>query len=319
MRFAPRTKRPKKGRSRKNVTGKYKAPHSQAEEPFGEEAMTPEEKIIRAEEITHRYNAWMANYRILHFNNYTLMVNSSSTETDGHVTRMLHAMNIPMRNLEDNVLFMVRHIWTTATEKLKDTIGAELKPLLNISRLLFLLRDAQTRNTDLIAAINSVKTNVIKGIANKEVCCILTCTQGRHHGMNSRPYCQDHFGLALFNGLRHDCRACHVWSLLALKLDISGGHVHNSIQTLDVPLIDKTTHMRLNVRLRRFCGPLKKGEVWGSLRFHRGVFHWTRKCTLAITAPITNLPRTPTRRGKVDWCRTIPSVIKTNTAAQRRG
>ena len=303
QRWTPKPKKHQRTtKKRRNVTGTFKAPHS------------------RAQEVIHRYNALMGNYQHSHPNEYTVMVNSTSMETDGHVTRMLHALNVPTRTFEDDVLFMVRYVWTTATKDLEKTINAKLKHLLDVSRLLFLLRDRETRTEDLIAGINSVKAEVIKSVEDKEAaCCILTCPQRGQHSMNSRPYCNGHFGLALFNGLRHDCKACHVWSLLALKLDITGGHMHNSIQTLDVPLIDKTTHMRLNVRLKRFCGPLKKGEVWGPLRFHRGVFQWGQKCTLAITMPITKLPRTSTRQVKVDWCRTIPSVIKTSMAAQRRG
>ena len=240
----------KRGRSRKNVAGKYKAPDP------------------RAEEIVRQYHTAMAEYRGSHIHAFHDMLGSSSLQTDDHVARMMSTMNIPREKFEDDVLFMVRHIWTTATENL-ETDKAELKPLLNISRLLFLLRDSQTRNKKLIEGINAVKRLVANDTVEEHPCSLLTCPNpGRHDRiMNSRRYCDDHFGLALFNGLRHGCDACHVWSMLAMRFDISGGHMQNSIKTLEVPLKDETTHMRLNVRLQRFCDVSKKRGL-GPLRFH---------------------------------------------------
>ena len=233
------------------MAGKYKAPNP------------------RAQEIVREYHTAMAEYRRSHRQAFNDMLGSTSLHTDGRVALMLSTMRIPREKFEDDVLFMVRHIWTTATENL-ETDKAELKPLLNISRLLFLLRDSKTRDKKLIEAINTVKGLVANDtVVEQHRCALLTCPNpGRHDRvMNSRRYCDDHFGLALFNGLRHGCDACHVWSMLALRFDISGGHVHNSIETLDVPLKDETTHMRLNVRLQRFCDVSKKGGL-GPLRFY---------------------------------------------------
>ena len=55
--------------------------------------------------------------------------------------------------------------------------------------------------------------------------------------MNSRPYCRQHVGVALFNGMRHVSGACHLLSVLALKGDPTyGGHGYNTMMMLTVPL-----------------------------------------------------------------------------------
>lgn len=48
-------------------------------------------------------------------------------------------------------------------------------------------------------------------------CSIIDCFERPAVSMNSMPYCYGHRGLALLHALRHDCRSCHLFSLLALK------------------------------------------------------------------------------------------------------
>ena len=72
--------------------------------------------------------------------------------------------------------------------------------------------------------------------------------------MNSFHYCDEHTGLALINGVRHVCDACHLWNLLALKR--TGGdpsHVTHSRLYLHVPLHDSASGIN-GIRIERFCG-----------------------------------------------------------------
>ena len=48
-------------------------------------------------------------------------------------------------------------------------------------------------------------------------CAIISCRVAATHWLNGLGYCDWHRGLSLVNGLRHDCRACHLFNLLVLK------------------------------------------------------------------------------------------------------
>jgi hypothetical protein len=138
--------------------------------------------------------------------------------------------------------------------------------------VLHLLRDHRT--LELLQDIATVKRTYEQARATAspraavQSCSFLTCGRAGVEGMNSRLYCRRHVGLALINGMRHVCDACHLLSVLALKGDpTSGGHGHNTLLTLAVPLRDQGTlnRDRLNLRIRRFCVDRERG--FGELRY----------------------------------------------------
>ena len=98
------------------------------------------------------------------------------------------------------------------------------------------------------------------------VCDVLTCF-APYGGttLNSRGYCTQHEGLALFTGLRHTSQACHLWSMLGMKgkLGLIGGHRHNTMESLADPVQESTGQTDgVHWRVYRFCAPnMRHGPV----------------------------------------------------------
>ena len=101
---------------------------------------------------------------------------------------------------------------------------------------------------------------------SRAVCSVLTCwntVSNQSFIMNSMLYCDDHHGVAIFNGLRHYnhrhfCHACGLWNVLGLKYTCEDwGHIQYHVLSMQVPFMDElsSTHNRKNVKITWFKNP----------------------------------------------------------------
>ena len=195
-------------------------------------------------------------------------------QTDEHVGKLLsgsmfhidpseEAMNVPNSVFERDVFYLLRVLWTAVVARYNTIVPKEVQPaavtpLLSVGGVLQMLRDH--RSPALIEAIDNLKDVVTRLHPTKGPCSIMLCSRESSKVMNSLDYCEKHFGLALFNGRRHDCDICHVWHVLCLRHNTTGGHLYNTIQTLVVPVTDRAVqHGLQNIRLKRFCDETLRG------------------------------------------------------------
>ena len=216
----------------------------------------------RMKQIIKTYNETLQAYEKHHKAAYDAMRASTSVSTDAHIHRLLVTMGIRGHQFEDDVLSMVRNVWVMVVEQyVTETPPSEQRkeflPILSVSGVLQQLR--HELSAGLIQLIDRFKGAVITETMKDRTsppCSFLPCVSDGKKVMNSLWYCERHWGLALFNGMRHDCDACHVWSVLGLKRETTGGHVWNTTHTSQVPLNDiGLQHGKLNVRVQRFCSP----------------------------------------------------------------
>lgn len=83
------------------------------------------------------------------------------------------------------------------------------KPSIGLFRDIVSTKDAYLRG--------EIKPKQSKMPKNYTVCSVFTFVRKSLVTMNQMNYCHGHRGLALVNGLRHNCRTCRVFNLLAFK------------------------------------------------------------------------------------------------------
>lgn len=181
------------------------------------------------------------------------MQKSKSKDTDGHVLTCLRHANLFNQKFENDVLFTALYIWEAAMRTMpsKFKANAELRRLVDPKTSLECL---QTKlSSALLRLIYQIKQEYLLSESTWDQyerslvhdCCILTCFEpAGEFGMNRLWYCDEHKGLALFNGLRHSpmihgrrfCDACSLWNILALKTTMSDeGHVQAAAHNTRVP------------------------------------------------------------------------------------
>jgi hypothetical protein len=212
-----------------------------------------------------RYVSILAMYRDAldvyerdHQNRYRAMKASTSVDTDDHVYTMLDHLGIIPSIFVSDVLHLVRHVWTCAMRR----VPGEDPSITNFDRLLQRLDRGESREETVkeIARIKEKAEYRIRGevvIEDDHVvpCEVLTCFNPRKRTMNSREYCDQHWGVALFTGARHKSKACHLWSILGMKGDpTSGGHLYNTVETLYLPIVHRSAQSSgTHWRVQRYC------------------------------------------------------------------
>lgn len=89
---------------------------------------------------------------------------------------------------------------------------------------------------------------------DRTCCSILICTQPVVFSLNSMHYCKYHQGLALIYGLRHKCRTCRIFSLLAIKeTGQDWNHTWFNFMCMTIPLRNRQKTETYNVAIRRHC------------------------------------------------------------------
>ena len=225
-------------------------------------------KDARAQTVIDGYRNRLQTYKSTHKDAFEAMMKSRSVETDGHVAEFLctlsllnddvppDEMGISPITFEDDILFMVRFVWRNVIARVKPE--DDTRPLLSVGGVLKRLRDDMS--PALLESIDKLKESVTRYHPEGRTCSVMLCSAKGTKTMNSLHYCGNHFGLALFNGMRHDCNVCHVWHVLCLRHATTGGHLYNTATYLIVPLHDKgVQHGNMNIRLKRFCQPGTKG------------------------------------------------------------
>lgn len=221
-----------------------------------------ERTAIRWHYIVHWYAAMVREYRQRHPKAYQDMLDSKTYCTDRHVRTLLQTMDALRPAFEDDVLFAVRYVW--ASTMLRDpTVRAtvmttpEERRLCEPNLLIHALGQTGEALDRVYSVLNRMKNRIFdhwerthpRDHGHSRRCCVLLCTRALPPSafvMNSLAYCDEHIGLALFNGLRHAlppaldedkfCRACQLWSIMGLRTLLDYGHQRNHQETLEIPL-----------------------------------------------------------------------------------
>jgi hypothetical protein len=224
--------------------------------------------------VFHKYSTYMSRYEKEHPDKYRSMVESRSTDTDGHVVRMLESMGLhsdkkPPTRYEaygmfvSDVLLLTRAVWTTAMGHPDMKMKVDDPKLLDANNVITQLQYIQ--NDKLLRSIYQMKcsyTDLTQPAQTNEddsiqYCSVLTCwtTVDRNHPftMNSMTYCDYHKGTALFNGLRHSsdvCGPCKFWNVLALKTTCyDSGHNHYHVSVLSPGCIGSSVSTSTSTRM----------------------------------------------------------------------
>lgn len=235
----------------------------------------------------------LADYRVTHPDRFRALLDSKMADTDAHVLSMLRRYGRRTAAFEDDVWFALRYVWRVAIERNPDfrayldvkqrerqPDAPDLRPLCHTdtmldrirtrpvepdpNRVYFAMRDVADVKTHLTDWVQSRSTPA--ELSGGQLCPLLICRNRRHAPgqgvgfvLNSMWYCDDHAGLAVFNGLRHStaefCGACGIWNVVALRatcMDV--GHRHYAAREFEVPLRD-TDAGPLNVRIAKFRDP----------------------------------------------------------------
>ena len=89
------------------------------------------------------------------------------------------------------------------------------------------------------------------------MCALFACQRPASETFNRLPWCDRHRGLALIHMLRHRCRSCRIFGLMALREAMPDpGHTLFYLRQMTVPLRNSWRNgNRYNVSLRHFCAP----------------------------------------------------------------
>jgi hypothetical protein len=191
------------------------------------------------------------------------MKSATSTDTDGRVVDMMRTLGVKVHRVIRDGLLLGRIVWSKALSRVD--LPEHLRYLYDVQLLLRELRKASKRTDahmrqrlDDILAAKDLYWHGQEDLLPDNVCAVLTCRRpgGSRAGgstMNSRYYCTQHRGLAVFNGLRHHNYACMFWSMVGLKGDAgTGGHTHH-LWARYQPVTGKGQTQTPLVRIRRHC------------------------------------------------------------------
>lgn len=103
--------------------------------------------------------------------------------------------------------------------------------------------------------------NLGQAVGVHTCCSLFFCTLPAFQTINRLQYCRIHYGVALINARRHDCRACFAFNLLVLRnTPMDEGHIQNANSNLFVPLPQPNGSHDMSVRW--WCNR----SVWAKLQ-----------------------------------------------------
>jgi hypothetical protein len=228
---------------------------------IGVDVASSTQPYVRYKQILELYSRALTHFQINHHDNYEQMLESSTFYTDDKVIAMLHddlKMNIV--EVESDIFYLTKYVWTTAMQY-PGMDGMVSRDIRITDRVLYLLnmRSHVTKLFDLIYDAKQAYLNCVRGKSthqDENICAVLTCwtpVMFDSVRMNSFYYCDEHRGIAIFNGLRHYSNKSRMWNVLGLKYTgKDSGHVHYLKSCLKVPVNDAacSTHNRKNIRIR---------------------------------------------------------------------
>lgn len=214
----------------------------------------------RFERICVRYAAVIDNLRRLDYEAYRRLVGSRSMETDPHVARLLVDSNVSVAEFLDDAWLAVRWIWTNFVH----IAGRDDEPSLSFAAVVRAIPMDLADGERLSKTKQQLADRVSTFSPGARACAILGCARsGDALSLNSLRYCDEHYGLALFNGMRHgyeeyDCNACKIFNALALRNTLSDrAHLWHAVHVIHLPsssigvdtrtLNDDTTRVRVVV------------------------------------------------------------------------
>lgn len=203
---------------------------------------------------------------------YQEMVTSRSVDTDQLVQRCLWSY-FEGSYTKAEVLHWLENAALQCAHELWDTV---YRDVMNASFRHFHQRCAQNLSMAIQSEVFEVKQNYLY---NRNIsayrwlhgewlmtCEVLDCNIPASFCMNSVMFCSIHSGLALLNGMRHECLNCRIFNLLGFKFSASDeGHQRSNMHEMFLPLYDNAGN-RLNVNGRRFCAQ--------GIRFHPTEYNW---------------------------------------------
>ena len=265
----------KNGISKKNVVSLafLRAPEGSVESESV--AFPVVDRSQRFHDICQGMNSMLEHYSVHHPDAFRALLYSQNQYTDGHVMTMLDRYSRKNRSFEDDVWFALRYVWKTTIERnhvFRSYLAEKepaLSPLCHTETMLqTALRDGGSYQD--FESVGQLKQHYLTwkwlGLQRPDgrmLCSVLFCDQTRHaqqgFSLNNMWYCDEHAGLAFFNGLRHSfstgfCKACSIWNIVALKFTGQKGdrtHLDHMEKYFRVPLEDADSGP-LNVRLQKF-------------------------------------------------------------------
>lgn len=201
----------------------------------------------------------LLTYETKHPTLFREMVAARSLSTDRLVQRCLWSF-FEGSYTKAKVLHWLENAALQCAHELWDSV---YRDAMNASFRQFHFQCAQNLSMNLQRKIFAVKQNYLshQNVAayqwlNGEwvvTCEVLHCFTPASFCMNSVMFCFTHSGLALLNGMRHECLSCRVFNLLGFKFSASDvGHQRSNMHDMFLPLYDNAGK-RLNVNGRRFC------------------------------------------------------------------
>jgi hypothetical protein len=191
-------------------------------------------------------------------------------DTDHHVVRLLRdRCHVSPSQLANDVLLVTEWTWRTAMSSIGN--NERSSGFRHVVRALTDRgADDDTRRTMFRTIWEWKHRFILQTLGIDDAsghCQFLPCRRRCDRGclrMNRMLYCNEHSGLALFNGMRHgggsiyNCMVCPLFNIMALKTTVHPSdvmHIDNFLQMLQMPFVDQGTHAAsfAPVRLRRFC------------------------------------------------------------------
>lgn len=190
---------------------------------------------------------------------YDRLIHSKSMQTDALVIKSLSVIYRPRYEIpeirlwiEDTALQCARNLWDLHYET---RVGLDFHA--------FVRRCSAAVSKNQQRWIYDVKQQIVKAGRYQpfkkfddrywRLCDILDCRQLGTLRMNSLHFCDEHHGAALINGLRHECKNCLLFNLIAFKETVSdSSHQQRNVLDLMLPLHDHRG-TPYTLQFRRFC------------------------------------------------------------------